>query len=82
MNETQWILFAIGSFGIGWAMAVFFKNIGEMYARWGLLIAYFVFPLVIVFLIASAEAIMQMKSIVLSLVFALGFFIRMLKNDA
>ena len=80
MNETQWIFLGIASFGVGWAMAAFFKNMGNLFERWGLLIAYFIFPLVIMFLLLSAEAIMQFKSIVLSLIFAAGFFIRMFKK--
>jgi len=82
MNETQWILFGISSFGVGWAMAAFFKNMGAIYERCGLIIAYFIFPLVIVFLLFSAEAIMQLNSVILSLVFASGFFIRMFKHDS
>jgi hypothetical protein len=82
MNETQWILFGIGSFAVGWAMAVFFKNMGRLFERWGLIISYFLFPLIIMYLLLSAEAVMQFKSITLSLIFAAGFFIRMFKHDA
>lgn len=75
MNETQWIFATIGSFLIGYLMAYFFKNIGKIYHRWGLVICYFLFPLIIVYLLLGAEFVMQMKSIFLSAVFAFGFFI-------
>jgi len=80
MNETQWIFLAIGAFGVGYAIAYFFKNIGELWRRWGFF-SLFLFPVIVVLLIFGAAAIADLKDTVISLIFALGFVVRMFIQD-
>ena len=81
MNETQWILLIIGAFLLGYVTAYFFKNMGKLWQRWGIF-TLFLFPLIIMYLLLGGEAIANLKSAAISLVFALGFMIRMIKRDA
>lgn len=81
MNETAWIFTALGSFGVGYAIAHFFKNMGKIYRKWGGLIAYFVFPIIIMFLYLSAVMIADFKNAFLSVIFAGAFIVRFMKRD-
>ena len=80
MNETQWIFWTIGAFSIGYAIAYFFKNIGELWSSWGFF-ALFLFPLIVILLIFGAATIADLKDTVISLIFASGFLVRMFKKD-
>ena len=80
MNETQTIFVDILGFAVGWALAYFSKNMGKLWNRWGLIISYFAFPLIIVMLVMLAASISDLNNAVISLIFATGFIVRMLKK--
>jgi ABC-type dipeptide/oligopeptide/nickel transport system permease subunit len=80
MNETQTIFVGILSFAVGWALAYFFKNMGKLLSRWGLIISYFAFPLIFVMLVMLAASISDLNNTIISLIFAAGFIVRMLKR--
>ena len=80
MNETEWIFWGVFSLAIGYGIARFFKNIGRLYRKWGLLISYFAFPTILVMLLYSGAIIADFNNIVLSMVFAGGFLIGMVKR--
>ena len=71
MNETQFIFTMLAAFGLGWLTAYFFKNMGALSQRWGIIIAVLTFPLIIILLLATAEAIAHMKNVIISAAFAL-----------
>lgn len=81
MNETAWIFASITAYGIGHAIAWFFKNVGNLLRRWGALIVYFAFPTITVTLISAAIYIAGLNSVIVSIIFALGFAVRMCKRD-
>ena len=81
MNETEYVFMAIIAFGVGYATAYFYKNIGRLWRSWGLFVCYFLFPPIVIGLLVSAAVVADTKDAVISSMFAGGFVIRMVKHD-
>ncbi len=79
MNETEWIFTGIASFGLGYAIAYFFKNMGNLLRKWGWFLSYFLFPLIILFFLGSSAMLADLKDTVLSLLFGAGFLFKLLR---
>jgi len=82
MNDTEYVFMAIIAFGIGYGIAHFFKNIGKLWRKWGGIICYFAFPVIVYVLIGGAAMIADMRDVIISSIFAAGFVIRMIKRNA
>lgn len=80
MNETEWILWGVIAFGVGYAFARFAKNIGNLAERWGLFIALFAFPVIVMWLMVGAAKIAMLNSAVVSGIFAAGFLLGMFRR--
>ncbi|CAC9623823.1 hypothetical protein [uncultured Gammaproteobacteria bacterium] len=76
MNETQWIFIAIISFALGYFGGYIAKNIGRLIDKLGCMVAIFL-P---IFLIAGAVQIMDLGSVIISLMFAVGFLFKIFKR--
>ena len=81
MNETEKIFLAIMAFGIGYAIAYFFKNMGKIWKKYGALIGILLFPAIIISLVMAAAQIGDMRDVFVSTIFAAGFVVRMVKRD-
>ncbi len=81
LNETAWILVAIAAYGIGRATAWFFKDMGKIVERWGGLIALLTFPSLFMLILAGGHYIAVLNNVAVSMIFALGFVIRLLKRN-
>jgi len=79
MNETEWIIIAIFAFAVGYGLAHFAKNIRRIFSDWGLF-SFFLIPIVVVFLFMGAAFIADLHSVWISLAFAAGFIIRMIRQ--
>lgn len=76
MNETQWIFISIASFALGYFGGYIAKNIGRLIDRLGCVVAIFL----AIFLIVGAIQIMDLGSVIVSLIFAVGFLFKLLKR--
>lgn len=81
MNETEQIFTSFIAFGVGYAIAFFFKNMGRLWREWGAFIGIFTFPSIIIGLIMAAAMLADMRSAIISTIFAAGFIVRMGKRD-
>ena len=79
MNETSLIFTGIIAFALGYGLGYFAKNIGNLARRWGIFTV-FLFPIIFIVLFGGAEVIYKMHNIILSLIFAGGFAVRMLRR--
>jgi hypothetical protein len=79
MNATQWIFAVIGCFAIGYIIGAFFKNIGKVYDHLGIILSVLIIPFLVMYVLAGAEIVLNYNSAILSIVFAIGFIIRMVK---
>lgn len=80
LNETEWILLYAAAFCFGYFIAYFFKNLGKFWRKWHIL-AIGIIPAVLIYLIAGAAALADFQNITLSLTFAAGFALRMMKRE-
>lgn len=80
MNDTEYILFGVLAFGLGWLIAYLVKNLGRIWNRWGVIFGglYILFAVFYSFLFLVM--ITEKKSILLSSLLAVGFLIRFFKN--
>ncbi|MBL7005106.1 MAG: hypothetical protein ISR69_13900 [Gammaproteobacteria bacterium] len=81
MDNSNTIFMMIMAFVDGYAIAYATKNIGRIWNRWGGLISFIFFPALGTGLIFTAAIISDLNNNTISLIFALGFIIRMLKKD-
>ncbi len=79
MNETAWIFTGIAGFGIGYGIAHFVKKMGELAERWGFFVV-ILFPLIVIYFSFGAAWIADFRNTIISIIFALGFIIRMFKK--
>ena len=79
MNETQWLFTAIAAFAVGYGVAYLTKHIRQLANRWGIF-SILLIPAIIMTLFSGASMINEAKDIGLSLVFAAGFIVRMIKR--
>ena len=79
MNETSLIFTGITAFALGYGLGYFAKNIGDLACKWGFFTV-FLFPIILIVLFGGAEAIYKMHNVVLSLIFAAGFTVRMIRR--
>lgn len=79
MTTTDWILWTVIALGDGYGFARFAKNIGELARRWGFFAA-LLFPIILTVLVVTGAMIADLKSIVLSLVVAVGFVLGMIRR--
>lgn len=76
MNETQWIFISIASFSLGYFGGYIAKNIGRLIDRLGCVVDIFL-P---IFLIVGAIQIMDLGSVIVSLIFAVGFLFKLFRR--
>ena len=79
MNKTSLIFTGIIAFALGYGLGYFAKNIGDLARKWGVFTV-LLFPMIFIVLFGGAEAIYKMHNIILSLIFATGFAVRMLRR--
>jgi len=79
MNEPSLIFASIIAFALGYRLGYFAKNIGDLARRWGIFTV-LLFPMIFIVLFGGAEAIYKMHNILLSLIFAAGFAVRMIRK--
>lgn len=76
MNETQWIFISIASFSLVYFGGYIAKNIGRLIDKLGCVVAIFL-P---IFLIVGAIQIMDLSSVIVSLIFAVGFLFKLFRR--
>ncbi|MCW8830971.1 MAG: hypothetical protein OQK32_05550 [Gammaproteobacteria bacterium] len=79
MNETAWIFTGLVAFGVGYGLAHFVKRMGDLAERWGIFVV-FLFPIIIIYLTLAAAMLADLHNIVISLIFAGGFLIRIMRK--
>ncbi len=79
MNKTELIFTGIVAFALGYGLGYFAKHIGDLARRWGIFTV-FLFPIIFIVLLSGAEAICQRNNVLLSLIFAAGFVIKMVRR--
>lgn len=79
MNETELIFTTIIAFAVGYGIAYFAKNIGDLTHRWGIF-CIFLFPTVFIILFGGGAFIADLNNIGLSLCFLIGFIIRLARR--
>ena len=76
MNETQWIFVAIASFGLGYYAGYLSHNVGRFIDKFGCL----AIIITTVALIVAVIQIVNLSSIIISLIFASGFLFKLFRR--
>jgi len=80
MNETKYILFGVFAFLLGWFIAYFVKNFGQIWARWGAIVGFIITCMVFVYTLIFTAMIADSGDVIISALLAVGFLVRFFKQ--
>lgn len=80
MNETEYILTIIYAAGIGYVSGHLTRNLSHYWQRWGALIGWTFFPVIIMVLLMAAAQISDRDNTIFSVAYLVGFIAGLMKR--